>query len=80
MIVSGTETLHPYLKEKKAEEQEPTIIVDSRKANTHARIITEANKTLRNSNKPSSVRNELVSHLTWQYCIHNHSSFRSQFK
>jgi hypothetical protein len=78
--MSGTETLLPYLKEKKTEEQQPTIIIDSREANTHARIITEANKTLRSSNKPSSLRNELVSHLTWQYCIHNHSPFRSQFK
>jgi len=38
-VMSGTETLLPYLKEKKSEEQEPTIIVDSRKANTHARRI-----------------------------------------
>jgi hypothetical protein len=78
--MSGTETLLPYLKEKKADEQEPTIIVDSREANTHARRITEANKTLRSSNKPPSLRNELVSHLTWQYCMHNYSPFRSQFK
>jgi hypothetical protein len=78
--MSGTETLLLYLKEKKADEQEPTIIVDSRKANTHARRITEANKTLRSSNKPPSLRNELVSRLTWQYCIHNYSPFRSQFK
>jgi len=36
--VSGTETLLPYLKEKKGE-QEPTIIVDSREANTATKII-----------------------------------------
>jgi Fanconi anemia group M protein len=37
--MSGTETLLPYLKEKKADEQEPTIIVDSREANTAAKIV-----------------------------------------
>jgi Fanconi anemia group M protein len=37
--MSGTETLVPYLKEKKNEEQEPTIIVDSREANTAAKIV-----------------------------------------
>jgi ERCC4-type nuclease len=37
--MSGTETLLPYLKEKKPEEQEPTIIVDSREANTAAKIV-----------------------------------------
>jgi ERCC4-type nuclease len=38
--MSGTETLLPYLKEKKAEEQEqPTIIVDSREANTATKIV-----------------------------------------
>jgi len=36
--MSGTETLLLYLKEKKTEEQQPTIIIDSHKANTHARI------------------------------------------
>lgn len=37
--MSGTETLLPYLKEKKGDEQEPTIIVDSREANTGAKIV-----------------------------------------
>jgi len=38
--MSGTETLLPYLREKKAEEQEqPTIIVDSREANTATKIV-----------------------------------------
>jgi len=37
--MSGTETLVPYLKEKKGNEQEPTIIVDSREANTAAKIV-----------------------------------------
>lgn len=37
--MSGTETLLPYLKEKKGEEQEPTVIVDSREANTAAKIV-----------------------------------------
>jgi ERCC4-type nuclease len=38
--MSGTETLLPYLKEKKGTEQEhPTIIVDSREANTAAKIV-----------------------------------------
>ncbi|PIU60094.1 hypothetical protein COS86_00755 [Candidatus Bathyarchaeota archaeon CG07_land_8_20_14_0_80_47_9] len=37
--MSGTETLLPYLKEKKAEGQEPTIIVDGREANTAAKIV-----------------------------------------
>jgi hypothetical protein len=78
--MSGTETLLPHIKEKKTNEQQPTIIIDSRKANTHARRITEGNKTLRSSNNSPSLRNELVSHLTWQYCIHNYSPFRSQFK
>jgi len=36
--VSGTETLLPYLKEKKSEE-EPTIIVDSREASSAAKIV-----------------------------------------
>ena len=36
--MSGTETLLPYLKEKKKDE-EPTIIVDSREANTAAKIV-----------------------------------------
>ena len=37
--MSGTETLLPYLKEKKREDQEPTIIVDSREANTAVKIV-----------------------------------------
>jgi len=37
--MSGTETLLPYLKEKKSDEQEPTIIVDSREANTATKIV-----------------------------------------
>jgi Fanconi anemia group M protein len=38
--MSGTETLIPYLKEKKETEQEqPTIIVDSREANSAAKIV-----------------------------------------
>ncbi|HEY4674729.1 MAG TPA: ERCC4 domain-containing protein [Candidatus Bathyarchaeia archaeon] len=39
--MSGTETLIPYLKEKKATEQEPqpTIIIDSREANTAPKIV-----------------------------------------
>lgn len=37
--MSGTETLVPYLKEKKGDEREPTIIVDSREANTAAKIV-----------------------------------------
>jgi len=37
--MSGTETLLPYLKEKKTEQQEPTIIVDSREANTATKIV-----------------------------------------
>jgi Fanconi anemia group M protein len=37
--MSGTETLLPYLKEKKTDEQEPTIIVDSREANSAAKIV-----------------------------------------
>ena len=37
--MSGTETLLPYLKEKKRNEEEPTIIVDSREANTAAKIV-----------------------------------------
>jgi len=37
--MSGTETLLPYLKEKKTDEQEPTIIVDSREANTASKIV-----------------------------------------
>jgi len=36
-LMSGTETLLPYLKEKKTNEQQPTIIIDSRKANTYER-------------------------------------------
>jgi ERCC4-type nuclease len=38
--MSGTETLLPYLNEKKKKkEEEPTIIVDSREANTAAKIV-----------------------------------------
>ncbi|MDH7563876.1 MAG: ERCC4 domain-containing protein [Candidatus Bathyarchaeota archaeon] len=38
--MSGTETLLPYLKEKKlANQEQPTIIVDSREANTGAKIV-----------------------------------------
>ena len=38
--MSGTETLLPYLKEKKRNEEEPTIIVDSREASSAAKIVT----------------------------------------
>jgi ERCC4-type nuclease len=37
--MSGTETLLPYLKEKKKNDKEPMIIVDSREANTAAKIV-----------------------------------------
>ena len=37
--MSGTETLLPYLKEKKKTGEEPTIIVDSREASTAAKIV-----------------------------------------
>jgi Fanconi anemia group M protein len=37
--MSGTESLIPYLKGKKCDEKEPTIIVDSREANTAAKIV-----------------------------------------
>jgi ERCC4-type nuclease len=37
--MSGTETLIPYLREKKSDEPEPTIIVDSREANTASRVV-----------------------------------------
>jgi ERCC4-type nuclease len=37
--MSGTETLLPYLKEKKREEQEPIIIVDSREASSAPKIV-----------------------------------------
>ncbi len=37
--MSGTETLLPYLKEKKKDDVEPTIIVDSREASTAAKIV-----------------------------------------
>jgi len=37
--MSGTETLLPYLKEKKKGDEEPTIIVDCREANTAAKIV-----------------------------------------
>ena len=38
--MSGTETLLPYLKEKKRNEEEPIIIVDSREASSAAKIVT----------------------------------------
>jgi Fanconi anemia group M protein len=37
--MSGTETLLPFLKEKKKNEEEPTIIVDSREASTAPKIV-----------------------------------------
>jgi len=37
--MSGTETLLPYLNEKKKNGEEPTIIVDSREASTAAKIV-----------------------------------------
>jgi ERCC4-type nuclease len=37
--MSGTETLLPYLKEKKKNDEEPTIIVDSREASSAAKIV-----------------------------------------
>ena len=37
--MSGSETLVPYLKEKRNNEQEPTIIVDSREANAAQKIV-----------------------------------------
>jgi ERCC4-type nuclease len=37
--MSGTETLLPYLKEKKKGDEEPTIIVDSREASSAAKIV-----------------------------------------
>jgi len=38
--MSGTETLLPYLKEKKeSEDEQPTIVVDCREANTAAKIV-----------------------------------------
>jgi len=37
--MSGTETLLPYLNEKKKNGEEPTIIVDCREANTAAKIV-----------------------------------------
>jgi ERCC4-type nuclease len=37
--MSGTETLLPYLKEKKHDEQEPTIIVDGREASSAQKIV-----------------------------------------
>src|SRR3989304_3128157 len=39
MRMSGTETLLPYLKEKKKDEAEPTIIIDSREASSAAKIV-----------------------------------------
>jgi ERCC4-type nuclease len=37
--MSGTETLLPFLKEKKKEDEQITVIVDSREANTAAKIV-----------------------------------------
>jgi Fanconi anemia group M protein len=37
--MSGTETLLPYLKEKKKNDEQPTIIVDSREASSAAKIV-----------------------------------------
>jgi ERCC4-type nuclease len=37
--MSGTETLLPYLKDKKKNGEEPTVIVDSREASTAAKIV-----------------------------------------
>jgi ERCC4-type nuclease len=37
--MSGTETLLPYLREKKKDNEEPTIIIDSRESNTAAKIV-----------------------------------------
>jgi len=37
--MSGTETLLPFLKEKKKNDEEPTIIVDSREASSAAKIV-----------------------------------------
>jgi ERCC4-type nuclease len=37
--MSGTETLLPYLKEKKKSSEDPTIIVDSREASSAAKIV-----------------------------------------
>lgn len=37
--MSGTETLLPYLNEKKKNYEKPTIIIDSREANTAAKIV-----------------------------------------
>jgi ERCC4-type nuclease len=37
--MSGTETLLPYLKDKKKDEAEPTIIIDSREASSAAKIV-----------------------------------------
>jgi ERCC4-type nuclease len=37
--LSGTETLLPYIKEKKKNEEEPTIIVDGREASSASKIV-----------------------------------------
>jgi ERCC4-type nuclease len=37
--MSGTETLLPYLKNKKKNSEEPTIIIDSREASTAAKVV-----------------------------------------
>ena len=39
VFMSGTETLLPYLNEKKKNGKKPAIIVDSREANTAAKIV-----------------------------------------
>lgn len=37
--MSGIETLLPYMEQKKGDKQDPTIIVDSREANTAAKVV-----------------------------------------
>ena len=39
VFMSGTETLVPYLKNKKKRDEEPTIIVDSREASSASKIV-----------------------------------------
>ncbi len=51
--MSGTETLLPYLREKKKDETEPTIIIDSREASSAPKIVkglTERGVRVRNEN------------------------------
>ena len=38
-VMSGTETLLPYVNDKKKPEEEPTIIVDSREASSAEKIV-----------------------------------------